>query len=384
MQLPHFLVRLAHTQVVAGDTTAGLRTFDEAIALAAEVDRRSFVQQRELIGVGLDLDAGAHDRAATRLAPLLADYRRNGQVVFLRNRPDLAARLADFALARGIEPDYVRLLIERNALPAPADAGPCWPFRLRVHALGGFDLVRDGQPLRFSGKAQQRPLDVLKFVVAQGGGAVDSANVMAALWPDAEGAAAKTSFDTALFRLRKLLDVDRAVLLTGGKLSLAPELVWTDVRALGAAVDAAQRGVESRAGAATLARAARTLLDAYPGALLGAEDEPWLAKPRDAWRARVLRALVALGEALEAAGDWSTAIDVYRRGIEADNLAEPLYRGLMRALAASGDQAEALVAYRRCRELLSIVLGLKPSSETDRLYREISTGVFPQRAARPG
>ena len=81
-----------------------------------------------------------------------------------------------------------------------------------------------------------------------------------------------------------------------------------------------------------------------------------------------------LGAALERAGDWTTAIDVYRRGLEADNLAESIYRGLMRALAATGDHAEALTAYRRCRELLSIVLGLKPSLETERLYREIAQG----------
>jgi ATP/maltotriose-dependent transcriptional regulator MalT/DNA-binding SARP family transcriptional activator len=384
MQLPHFLVRLAHTQVLAGDTTEGLRTFDEAIALAAEVDRRSFVQQREFIGIGLDLDAGEHDRAAARLGALLAEYRKNGQVVVLRNRPDLAARLAAFALARGIEPDYVRLLIERNGLAAPDDAGAAWPFRLRIHALGGFELVRDGVPMRFSGKAQQRPLDLLKIVVAHGGSGVDSTAVMAALWPDADGASAKASFDAALFRLRKLLDVDRAVQLTGGKLSLSPELVWTDARALEATLESAQRAVDGRAGAATLARAARALLAAYPGPLLGTEDESWLAKPRDACRSRVLRVVIALGGVLEAVRDWTTAIDIYRRGLEADSLAEPLYRGLMRSLAANGDQAEALVAFRRCRELLSIVLGLKPSAETERLYREISTGAFPQRAAPPG
>ena len=62
---------------------------------------------------------------------------------------------------------------------------------------------------------------------------------------------------------------------------------------------------------------------------------------------------------------------MYRSGLEADNLAESIYRGLMRALAATGNHAEALTAYRRCRELLSIVLGLKPSEETERLYREI-------------
>ena len=44
----------------------------------------------------------------------------------------------------------------------------------------------------------------------------------------------------------------------------------------------------------------------------------------------------------------------------------------MRALAATGDRAEAMNAFPRCRELLSIVLGVKPSAETHRLYRDIA------------
>ena len=79
-----------------------------------------------------------------------------------------------------------------------------------------------------------------------------------------------------------------------------------------------------------------------------------------------------VGQKLERAGDFASAVDVYRRALETDNLAESLYRGLMRALAATGDRAEAMNAFRRCRELLSIVLGVKPSAETDRLYQEIA------------
>ncbi len=304
---------------------------------------------------------------------MLADYRSRGQLVLMRSRPDLAARLANYALEHGIEADFVRTLIEHNALAAPPDAGPAWPFRLRIRALSGFELIRDGQPMRFTGKAQQRPLEMLKLLVALGGNDVDTQQLMAALWPDADGAAAKTSFDTTLFRLRKLLDVDNALVLAGGKLSLARALAWTDVWALEAAFDAAERVSESDAGPSQ-ARITRRLLDAYPGPLLGAEEIPWIAKPRDALRARFVRSVMRLGEQLEHRGDWVTAIDVYRRGLEADNLAESLYRGLMRALAARGDQAEALSAFRRCRELLSIVLGVKPSAETERLHRQIVAG----------
>jgi DNA-binding SARP family transcriptional activator len=238
--------------------------------------------------------------------------------------------------------------------------------------LGGFELIRDGEPMRFTGKAQQRPLDVLKFVVASGGNDIDMDSLTAALWPDADGAAAKSSFDSALFRLRKLVDVDNALVLAAGKLSLDRALVWTDVRAFEAALQSVEHAGDGDAADASPDRAARRLLDAYPGPLLGAEESPWIAKPRDALRARFVRTLLRLGERLERKGDWVTTIDLYRRGLEADNLAEALYRGLMRALAATGDHAEALSAFRRCRELLSIVLGIKPSAETERLHREIA------------
>ncbi len=87
-----------------------------------------------------------------------------------------------------------------------------------------------------------------------------------------------------------------------------------------------------------------------------------------------MRVLTRIGEELERRGDWPAAIALYRRGLDADNLSEPIYRGLMRALATTGDSAEALNVFRRCRELLSIVLGVQPSPDTERLRREIAAG----------
>ena len=44
---------------------------------------------------------------------------------------------------------------------------------------------------------------------------------------------------------------------------------------------------------------------------------------------------------------------------------EDLYRHLMLCYRELGRPAEALRTYRRCRELLSVVLGLQPSAETE-------------------
>ncbi len=372
MQLPHLLARLAHSRICAGDRDGGMRAMDEAIGVAIGTARAHFVQQRELVQIGFDLDAGEVERAKSRLAELFANCRTRRQLVVLRGRPDLMARIANFALEQGIEADYVRLLIQRNQLRAPVDASAAWPFRLRISALGGFSLQRDGESLSFSGKAQQRPLELFKFIVASGGRGVESKEAMAALWPEADGAAAKMSFDTTLFRLRKLLDVDNALVLSGGQISLASDVCRTDIQVLEQVFVAADRfGEESSSSHPGLVSIACRLLEVYRGPLLGSEDAAWIAKPRDVLRARFVRSLMKIGARLEAAQEWPQAIDVYRRGLEADNLAEPFYRGLMRSLAATGDYAEALNAFRRCRELLSIVLGVKPAHETETLRRQI-------------
>ena len=71
MQLPHFLARLAHSRISAGDREGGMRAMDEAIATASEVDRKTFEQQRELVLVDEEIDAGrnaARRRASRRRA----------------------------------------------------------------------------------------------------------------------------------------------------------------------------------------------------------------------------------------------------------------------------------------------------------------------------
>jgi LuxR family transcriptional regulator, maltose regulon positive regulatory protein len=52
---------------------------------------------------------------------------------------------------------------------------------------------------------------------------------------------------------------------------------------------------------------------------------------------------------------------------EAEPLAETSHRGLMRCAHAQQDPAAAFSAYRRCRDILSIVLGGAPSAETEAL-----------------
>lgn len=73
----------------------------------------------------------------------------------------------------------------------------------------------------------------------------------------------------------------------------------------------------------------------------------------------------------EHARRWEDAASLYRSGIELDSLNEGLYRGLMLCHQELGDHSEALIAYRRCRELLTRFLGVPPNAKTQALYHSV-------------
>jgi two-component SAPR family response regulator len=114
------------------------------------------------------------------------------------------------------------------------------------------------------------------------------------------------------------------------------------------------------------AETARELLRLYAGHFIEKESqEPWAVAARDRLRAKFVRAVTTLGGRLEERKAWDQAAALYARALELDNLAEGLYRRLMIAYRELGENAEALQVYRRCRDMLSIVLSVAPSAETE-------------------
>jgi DNA-binding SARP family transcriptional activator len=360
-----------------GQSAAALGVLDRMLSLVAEVRGGILRYATSLWEAYLRMRSGEGDWRSP-LTEALALGRREGYLSHYLWWPPMMSRLAAVAIAEGIEPDYVRRLIaERGLPPDPASSADEWPWPLRIHALGRFEVLRDGAPLAFRGKAQKKPLELLKALVALGGEGVETGRLAAILWPDASGDAAKVSFDSTLYRLRKLLDQDAALALVEGKLSLDRRQCFVDVWAF----DRVAREADSGGGADAVALAQR-LTAAYPDHFLsGDEDQPWLMGMRDRLRSKFVRAVVALGRALEADARWPEAIALYARALELDNLAEDLYRSLMVCYRELGRPSEALQTYRRCRELLSVVLGLAPSPETEAV-RESLDAAAPLPAAK--
>ena len=93
--------------------------------------------------------------------------------------------------------------------------------------------------------------------------------------------------------------------------------------------------------------------------------------PREHLKTMLRRAVEACGRHLEQAENWELAARIYERGIALDLLAEPLYRRLMTCQAKLDRTAQAIETYRRCRQALSVVLGIAPAAETEALRRSL-------------
>ncbi|WP_342119263.1 BTAD domain-containing putative transcriptional regulator [Pseudoduganella sp. OTU4001] len=307
---------------------------------------------------------GLAELEVQQLREALASHRRRQSTALFPMQPQFAAAIAAQSLAHGMEVEHMRGIIVRQRLQPPDRFTPNWPWPMAVYTLGRLELARDGQVVTATGKAQQRPLLLLKALLAAGEGGKAQQALAAQLWPDADDA--KSALNVTVHRLRKMLEIDEAVVVGSGQVSLPDSVVWSDVGALSALCDSID-SLAPEASAASTHRLAAELLQLYRGPFCEGDDESWLLAARERWRNRFLAAAAELGQRLEKLGAWSQAHTLYQRALEAEPLAESSFRGIMRCTHALGDPNAAFSAYRRCRDMLSIVLGRQPSADTEQL-----------------
>lgn len=301
------------------------------------------------------------EAALVPLRRALASAREGDRKLYLRYFECGMPPLFSLALEHGIEVDLVKQLIGMFRLKAPADAPDSWPRRVRIRTLGRFEVLVGDEPLEFSRKVPKKTLALLKALIAYRGAAVPEQWLCDALWGDEEADAARQVLGVTVARLRKLLCSDEAVVQQGGKVWLDRSICWVDAWRF-----------ESLIGDARGDDLARDGLAMYGGEFLPDDEaESWTVPARERLRGRFIHALAARGEQLEASGNLEEAASLYLRGIDADGIVESFHRGLMHCYRRQGRLAEAVSAYRRLRQTLSVVLGVAPSAESLALYEEI-------------
>jgi SARP family transcriptional regulator, regulator of embCAB operon len=210
------------------------------------------------------------------------------------------------------------------------------------------------------------------YLMSRSGQPVSKADVMRALWDDKRPPSADTALNAVVSKLRSALRRVGVVPPDGiscdvGTYRCAIQDAWIDLETARAAIDRADGAW--RAGdlstAWTNANVAATITRRQ---FLPDEQRPWVERERErlarVWR----RATLVLADVSILNREFDLGIQHAAEALTAEPFDETACRALMRAHAAAGNRAEALLVYAKCRQLFRDELGSEPSPETAAVF----------------
>jgi predicted ATPase/DNA-binding SARP family transcriptional activator len=258
-------------------------------------------------------------------------------------------------------------------VPVPASRA------LDVRLLGGFGVAVNGREVEAAVWRQKRAAALVKLLALEPTHRLHRDQLIDALWPELDPAAAANNLRVALHHARRgllaagaapgtFLDRDADVI------SLGPShLVQVDVDAFTAAMEWAWRSSDPAA--------VETALDRYAGDLLPVDlYDDWAEAPRTALRASYLTLLRRLAQLREQRGEHDQAIAALQRLLAVEPVDEEAHAALIRLFARSGRRRQAIDQCDLLVTLLERELGVDPQPATRELIASIREERFPATA----
>ena len=301
--------------------------------------------------------------------------------MYFRLLPALAAAVSAYALqtvksSQALQ--FVDDVIRVRQLPAPADADGRWPWPLWLNLLGRFEMRCNGKLKDDSGKAPQKPLELLRLLACERKLSIGIEAAMQALWPESNDAAARKSFEMAALRLRRLIGDPTLLRVGDGRVSLDATRASADVqqrRRLIERIEALAMGAGSaearHAPQDECLRLVAQVIDLTQGELLpGVSAGPWLEAERQACRNDTVRAALAAASVLDRLQVGSAERELLEAAVRIEPLAESLVRRLMQAHGRAGQRGDALRVFEKYRQQLS-ARGATLGPEIDAQWRAL-------------
>ncbi len=366
-------VAMANAYAGMGDLNEAAESLESASAIAEGTGSRNLQFMCHVTAAFMATAVGDDEKCLDMLRAAMTLAAKNGIVCVFFTPRTVWSVLAARALEAGIEVEHVKTIIRKNNLvPIPVVRHvEAWPWPIRIYTLGRFVVVKDGEPIKFTKKAQQKPFELLKALIALGGRNVSDEQLADTLWPDSDGDTAHDAFTTTLYRLRQLLGCEDALELRERRLTLAPGYCWVDVWSFDRITREIENGIKNGCPEQTV-RLMEKAVDMYQGDFLsGDEDKPWTVSLREYLKNRLIHLVKDMGQHLEEKGDLETAIRCFNKGLEADDLIEEFYQRLMRCHYSLGCRAEGLSVYNRLKKALSSAFGINPSPKTEEILTSL-------------
>ena len=203
------------------------------------------------------------------------------------------------------------------------------------------------------------------------------------IWSDVDPDRARRSFNTVLWRLRKLLGISETARnrtrILGSKHEVFLDLAsstWVDTVAF-------RESLSDLSAGRTLDRSAKALIsclfdafDTYRGPFMDGEDAEWVIEERERLHSLYVRSGTQLVRLLGSDGCYADAIDIAKQILLADPYREGLHCDLVLLLIANGQRAEAIQVQKSMERRLRLELGIAPMPETSALTEMITTNAI--------
>lgn len=241
---------------------------------------------------------------------------------------------------------------------------------LHINMLGTFHIEYDGKPV--DGLDSARLQELLAWLLLHRDSPQPRRQIAFQFWPDSSEKQALTNLRQILYYLKKSLPEAERFLQADQKiLQWKPnEDWWLDVKEFEHHLQKAcdfdsfdnKDIIESE-----LIKAEKL----YKGPLLENCYREWIEPERDRLQKEYISLLEKLIEVLEEKRNYSSAVFYARKLTRSDPYRESTHRTLMRLHALNEDRANVQETWQSCVTLFENDLNLKPSSETQALYKRL-------------
>lgn len=242
---------------------------------------------------------------------------------------------------------------------------------LELRTFGGLSIRDGGAPI-IGAAIQRKTLALLALLAAAGKNGLSRDKLIAYLWPESDAEHGRNLLNQACYALRRDLHAS-ALFLGATELRLNPDVISSDVQLF---KDALARGDPERAATDY----GGPFLDGF---FLGhaGEFERWLDAERAHLEKQFGDALTALAKAASARGDHGRAADWWQQLTALDPLSSHAALGLMNALVAAGEPAEAIKHARVHEAFVQQEIGTAPDGAVlalvEQLCQEAERGASP-------
>ncbi|MCI0490693.1 MAG: tetratricopeptide repeat protein [Blastocatellia bacterium] len=251
---------------------------------------------------------------------------------------------------------------------------------LTIKLLGHVEIFRDpSHPLTGEVWNTRRARDIFCFIASRSHRRASKDIIVDTFWGEAEFDVVEKNFHPTISHIRKALNSRQAfkqnfLIYRDGDYQLNPDFTYS--------IDTEE--FDQRLGEGEAARRARDFegcRKAFEAAVALSRGEfmqgcydSWVEEQRAYYRGQCLRQLSTLTDIAQRGGDWARSLELAQEILGEDPFREDIHCKAMRAHAALGNRMAIKDQLETLRSLLRKELGVEPSAETERLYRELVKG----------